>query len=195
VLIGEYAKAALPASAVPKIVTPDGLTVSELRHAGFIEGFGIPDSDPSIVCKKPTMGSDTTGEAAMDACLAVSMDVNIIYTVNEPVAAGAYASLVAAGIDPTGVIILRPFYAEGWGFGPAPSPSSSALVASKNKPSPRSVARSIQRCFGRRPSAPVAPGGAAARSGVPTHVFGNAGPRAGRLRRGLAAALRAGAGA
>ncbi len=109
VLIGEYAKAALPAATLPKIVTldgPVGLTVSDLRHAGFIEGFGIEDNDAAIVCKKPTMGSDTTGQAAMAACLAASTDVNIIYTVNEPVAAGAHAALVEANIDPADVIIV-----------------------------------------------------------------------------------------
>jgi fructose transport system substrate-binding protein len=111
-LIGQYAKAALAAKAdagTAKIVTldgPVGLTVSDLRHAGFTEGFGIPDGGPSIVCQKPTMGSDTTGQAAMDACLAMSKDINVIYTVNEPVAAGAYASLVAGGVDPRGVIIV-----------------------------------------------------------------------------------------
>lgn len=108
VLIGEYAKAALGNTA-PKIVTldgPVGLTVSDLRHAGFIEGFGIADDDAAIVCKKPTMGSDTTGQAAMADCLAASTDVNIIYTVNEPVAAGAHAALLEANIDPAGVIIV-----------------------------------------------------------------------------------------
>src|SRR6266852_3226902 len=42
-LIGQYAKAALGNKA-PRIIAldgPDGLTVSDLRHAGFVEGFGL----------------------------------------------------------------------------------------------------------------------------------------------------------
>ena len=52
------------------------------------------------------MGSDTTGKDAATACLATVPDVNVIYTVNEPVAAGAYAALQMANIDPTKVIIV-----------------------------------------------------------------------------------------
>jgi fructose transport system substrate-binding protein len=110
-LIGEYAKAAFDAgdATEPIIVTldgPDGLTVSELRHDGFIQGFGIPANSPSIVCEQPTMGSDATGKAAMEACLEMADDINIIYTVNEPVAAGAYEALLEADIDPEGIIIV-----------------------------------------------------------------------------------------
>jgi fructose transport system substrate-binding protein len=114
-LIGKYAKSALGTKA-PRIITldgPDGLTVSDLRHNGFLDGFGIAadagaavDGGPGVACHHATMGSQTTGQDAAAACLATVPDVNIIYTVNEPVAAGAYAALQAANIDPTKVIIV-----------------------------------------------------------------------------------------
>ena len=115
-LIGQYAKAALGAKA-PKIITldgPDGLTVSELRHNGFLEGFGIAgdagagggDAGSGVACARATMGSEATGKDAATACLATVPDVNLIYTVNEPVAAGAYAALQMANIDPMKVLIV-----------------------------------------------------------------------------------------
>jgi fructose transport system substrate-binding protein len=111
-LIGQYAKAVL-GTTEPKIITldgPDGLTVSDLRHSGFLEGFGITEgasaAGAGVACQHATMGSETTGNEAATACLATVPDVNVIYTVNEPVAVGAYAALQAANIDPTKVIIV-----------------------------------------------------------------------------------------
>ncbi len=114
-LIGQYAKAAI-GTKTPKIITldgPDGLTVSDLRHNGFLEGFGIAadagvgaDAGGGVACKHATMGSEATGKDAAAACLATVPDVNIIYTVNEPVAAGAYTALQAANINPANVIIV-----------------------------------------------------------------------------------------
>ena len=116
-LIGQYAKAALGAKA-PRIIAldgPDGLTVSDLRHSGFAEGFGIAADAGTgagdaggggIACHHATMGSEATGKDAATACLTTVPDVNVIYTVNEPVAAGAYAALQMANIDPTKVIIV-----------------------------------------------------------------------------------------
>jgi fructose transport system substrate-binding protein len=107
-LIGQYAKAAL-GTTMPKIITldgPDGLTVSDLRHNGFLDGFGLGTGAADIACHHATMGSEATGKEAAAACLATVPDVNVIYTVNEPVAAGAYAALQAANIDPMKVIIV-----------------------------------------------------------------------------------------
>jgi fructose transport system substrate-binding protein len=115
-LIGQYAKSALGTTKTPRIIAldgPDGLTVSDLRHNGFLEGFGIAtdaglaaDGGAGVACKHATMGSEATGKDAATACLATVPDVNIIYTVNEPVAAGAYAALQMANIDPKNVIIV-----------------------------------------------------------------------------------------
>ena len=52
-LIGRYAKAKAAEEGIePKIAMLDlapGITSGELRHEGFLKGFGIKDGDPQIV--------------------------------------------------------------------------------------------------------------------------------------------------
>jgi fructose transport system substrate-binding protein len=107
VLIGEYAKAAM-AGKPAKIATLDlapGITVGKLRHDGFLKGFGIKEGDPSIVCSQDTKGDQAKGQTAMENCLQRAPDINVVYTINEPAAAGAYQALKAAGKD-KGVLIV-----------------------------------------------------------------------------------------
>jgi fructose transport system substrate-binding protein len=99
VLIGKYAKAAM-AGKPAKIATLDlapGITVGKLRHDGFLEGFGIKEGDPSIVCSQDTQGDQAKGQTAMENCLQKAPDINLVYTINEPAAAGAFQALKAAG--------------------------------------------------------------------------------------------------
>jgi fructose transport system substrate-binding protein len=106
-LIGQYAKAAM-AGTPAKIATLDlapGITVGKLRHDGFLEGFGIKEGDPSIVCSQDTQGDQGIGQIAMENCLKKAPDINVVYTINEPAAAGAYQALKAAGKD-KGVLIV-----------------------------------------------------------------------------------------
>ena len=106
-LIGQYAKAAMAGSHA-KIATLDlapGITVGKLRHDGFLEGFGIKEGDPSIVCSQDTQGDQAKGQTAMENCLKKAPDINVVYTINEPAAAGAYQALNAAGKD-KGVLIV-----------------------------------------------------------------------------------------
>jgi fructose transport system substrate-binding protein len=98
-LIGAYAKAAM-AGRQPKIATLDlepGVSVGVQRHAGFIKGFGVSDSDPSIVCKQDTGGDQAKGQAAMETCLQKDPGINLVYAINEPAALGAYTALKAKG--------------------------------------------------------------------------------------------------
>ena len=116
VLIGEYAKAALGGKPA-KIVTLDlfpGHPVGAQRHNGFMKGFGLnaPDAksnelgkDPAIVCMADSYGDRAKGQTAMENCLQKAQDVNVVYTINEPAAAGAYNALKKAGKD-KGVIIV-----------------------------------------------------------------------------------------
>lgn len=107
VLIGKYAKAAM-GSKPAKIATLDlapGITVGKLRHDGFLQGFGIKEGDPSIVCSQDTQGDQAKGQTAMENCLQKAPDVNVVYTINEPAAAGAYQALKAAGKE-KGVLIV-----------------------------------------------------------------------------------------
>jgi fructose transport system substrate-binding protein len=107
VLIGKYAKAAM-ANKPAKIATLDlapGITVGKLRHDGFLQGFGIKEGDPSIVCSADTQGDQAKGQTAMENCLQKAPDLNVVYTINEPAAAGAYQALKAAGKEKNVLIV------------------------------------------------------------------------------------------
>jgi fructose transport system substrate-binding protein len=116
VLIGEYSKAAMGGKPA-KIVTLDlfpGHPVGAQRHNGFMKGFGLAAADaksndlskaPEIVCMADSFGDQAKGQTAMENCLQKNPDVNLVYTINEPAAAGAYKALKAAGKD-KGVVIV-----------------------------------------------------------------------------------------
>jgi len=107
VLIGQYAKASFGSKPV-KIATLDlapGITVGQLRHDGFLQGFGIKEGDPSIVCEQDTQGDQSKGQTAMENCLTKDPDINLVYTINEPAAFGAYTALDKAG-KAKGVMIV-----------------------------------------------------------------------------------------
>jgi fructose transport system substrate-binding protein len=116
ILIGEYAKAAL-AGKPAKIVTLDlfpGHPVGAQRHNGFMKGFGLaaPDAKVNtlgtaaeIVCQADSFGDQAKGQTAMENCLQKNPDVNLVYTINEPAAAGAYTALKRAGKE-KGVVIV-----------------------------------------------------------------------------------------
>jgi len=116
VLIGEYAKAALggrrPVVAMLDLVP--GLSVGTQRHNGFLRGFGVnaPDAKsselgthPSVVCMVDSFGDQARGQSAMETCLQKNADINLVYTVNEPAAAGAFNALKRAGKE-KGVVIV-----------------------------------------------------------------------------------------
>ncbi len=101
ILIGKYAQAAMGGKPV-KIATLDlapGISVGVLRHDGFIQGFGITNTDPQIVCSQDTQGDQAKGQAAMETCLQKDPSINLVYTINEPAALGANTALKAAGKD------------------------------------------------------------------------------------------------
>ncbi|WP_375546802.1 substrate-binding domain-containing protein [Streptomyces gossypii] len=98
-LIGEYAKARMKGKKA-KIAMLDlapGVAVGTLRHDGFLKGYGIKDSDPSVVCSQHTQGDRSKGQTAMENCLQKAPDINVVYTINEPVALGAYKALKSKG--------------------------------------------------------------------------------------------------
>ncbi|MGR6917930.1 substrate-binding domain-containing protein [[Actinomadura] parvosata] len=100
-LIGQYAKAAM-AGKPAKVATLDlapGVAVGQLRHDGFLKGFGIAAGDPSIVCSQDTGGDQAKGQTAMENCLQKAPDINVVYTINEPAALGAHTALKAKGRD------------------------------------------------------------------------------------------------
>jgi fructose transport system substrate-binding protein len=107
VLIGQYAKAAMGGKPA-KIATLDlspGISVGILRHDGFLQGFGIQNGDPQIVCSQDTQGDQAKGQTAMENCLQKDPSINLVYTINEPAALGAYTALKAAGKEKDVMIV------------------------------------------------------------------------------------------
>jgi fructose transport system substrate-binding protein len=117
VLIGQYAKAALGGKPA-KIVTLDlfpGHPVGAQRHNGFLKGMGLtaPDAKSNelggkaagVACMADSFGDQAKGQTAMENCLQKAPDVNLVYTINEPAAAGAFNALKKAGKEKNVVIV------------------------------------------------------------------------------------------
>ncbi len=110
-LIGAWAAATMgDAAATAKVgfldLTPSQPTVDVLRDQGFMMGFGIDVKDPSkigdeddprIVGHDVTNGNEEGGRKAMENLLQKDPDINVIHTINEPAAVGAYQALKAIG--------------------------------------------------------------------------------------------------
>jgi len=110
-LVGAWAKAQLgDAAASARIayldLLPSRPSVDVLRDQGFMHGFGIELGDPNRigderdarnVCHDITNGNPEGGRKAMENCLQKDPRINVVYTINEPAAAGAYEALKAVG--------------------------------------------------------------------------------------------------
>lgn len=109
-LIGQYAKAKAEKMGItPKIAMLDlapGISVGQLRHDGFLKGFGIKEGDSQIVGAAPTLGDTAKGQAAMETLLQKDPGINIIYSINEPSGFGGATALKAAGKDPKDFILV-----------------------------------------------------------------------------------------
>lgn len=115
--IGKWAKASMGSKAA-KIAMLD-LNVSEIsvdvqRDQGFLKGFGVDIKDPSdigdeddarIVGHAVTKGAEEGGRSAMENLLQKDPGINLVYTINEPAAAGAYEALKAAGREKEVLIV------------------------------------------------------------------------------------------
>ena len=101
VLIGQWAAAKLGADAssaqIALLNLNPGITVGDLRRDGFLEGFGITLDSAQVVCQQDTQGDQALGQTAMENCLAANPDINLVYTINEPAAFGAYRAIEDAG--------------------------------------------------------------------------------------------------
>jgi fructose transport system substrate-binding protein len=98
------------------------VSVDYNRDQGFLNGMGIDTKDKkkngdeaksgnysggsyTIVCNEPTQGAEDGGRTAMENCLSKNSGINVVYTINEPAASGAYKALQAAGKG-QGVLIV-----------------------------------------------------------------------------------------
>ncbi|MEU9880941.1 substrate-binding domain-containing protein [Streptomyces phaeochromogenes] len=92
---GKYVKGAL-GDKTPAVVLLDGTpgsTVDDLRHNGFLEGFGLTSGSSEIKGTAVTNGDQTKAQTAMENLYQRDKDINAVYTINEPAAAGAAQAL------------------------------------------------------------------------------------------------------
>ena len=110
-LIGQWAAARMGSDVANARIALLDLNESEvsvdyLRNNGFLQGFGIDikdptdigdEDDPRIVGNDVTNGNEEGGRTAMENLLQIDPGINLVYTINEPAAAGAYEALRAVG--------------------------------------------------------------------------------------------------
>nr|WP_128515280.1 substrate-binding domain-containing protein [Tabrizicola thermarum] len=118
-LIGKWAAATLgDKAATAKIamldINKDNISVDVARDTGFLVGFGIevPDlkvmgseTDPRVVGHESSDANPEGGLRAMETLLAKDPDINVVYTINEPAAEGAYQALKNAGKEGQAIIV------------------------------------------------------------------------------------------
>lgn len=118
-LIGQWAAATLGDKAKDaKIALLDlnanQISVDVARDQGFLKGFGIDlkdakkmgdEDDKRIVGNDVTQGSEEGGRKAMENLMQKDSGVNVVYTINEPAAAGAYEALKAVGKEKDVLIV------------------------------------------------------------------------------------------
>jgi fructose transport system substrate-binding protein len=119
-LIGQWAKAQLGDKAKDAHVAfidenINQATVDVARDQGFMTGFGIDtkdatkigdEDDPRISGHGLGNGQEEASRTAMENLLQKDPNINVIYTINEPSAAGAYQAIKAAGKENAGILIV-----------------------------------------------------------------------------------------
>jgi fructose transport system substrate-binding protein len=111
-LIGQWARGTLgeEKAKTAKVAFLDAIesqpTVDAARDQGFMKGFGIDtkdptryldEDDPRIVGHHWGAGAEEGGRTGMENLLQKDPELSVVYTINEPTAAGAYEALKAAG--------------------------------------------------------------------------------------------------
>ncbi len=118
-LIGQWAKAQMGDAAEDAKIALLNINISQpsvgvARNQGFLEGFGVDlgdpakwgdETDPRIVGHDVTNGAEEGGRTAMENLLAADPEINVVYTINEPAAAGAYEALKALGREDDALIV------------------------------------------------------------------------------------------
>ncbi|MBC6718365.1 sugar ABC transporter substrate-binding protein [Aurantimonas sp. DM33-3] len=118
-LIGQWAKATMGNKAADAKIalldlSPAAPSVDVLRDQGFLKGFGVDvkdeatigdEDDPRIVGHDVTAGNEEGGRTAMESLLQKDSGINVVYTINEPAAAGAYEALKSFGMEENVLIV------------------------------------------------------------------------------------------
>ncbi len=119
-LIGQWAKATMgDKAATAKIgmldINKDNISVDVQRDTGFLTGFGIAvpnlkvmgsEKDARVVGHESSDANPEGGLRSTENLLAKDPGMNVIYTINEPAAAGAFQALKKAGKDKAGILIV-----------------------------------------------------------------------------------------
>ena len=99
------------------------VSVDVARDQGFLDGMGIDVADETqngdevktgsysggeyeIVGNEASQGAEDGGRTAAETLLSQNPDINVVYTINEPAAYGAYQALEAAGKSKDDVLIV-----------------------------------------------------------------------------------------
>jgi fructose transport system substrate-binding protein len=119
-LIGQWAAATLDGAkaniAMLDLFADKVVMIDYERDHGFLKGMGIeiPETDSyangdeartgsysggeyEVVCHQATNGAEDGGRTAMEICLSLNPDVNVVFTANETSGVGAVQALNAAG--------------------------------------------------------------------------------------------------
>lgn len=118
-LIGKWAAGTLGDAAKDAKIAFLNLNASQpsvdvMRNQGFMIGFGIDAKDPKrigdeddarIVGHGATDGNEEGGRKAMENLLQKDPSINVVHTINEPAAAGAYEALKAVGMEQNVLIV------------------------------------------------------------------------------------------
>lgn len=119
VLIGKWAAGTMgDAAATAKIglldINASQPSVDVQRDQGFLTGFGIDvvdvtkngdETDPRIVGNEYSNASEEGGQKSVENLLQKDPGMNVIYTINEPAAAGAYQALKSLGLEKDVLIV------------------------------------------------------------------------------------------
>ncbi len=118
-LIGSWAKGQLgdkakDAHIAMLDINKDNISVDVQRDTGFLTGFGIEvpnkavlgsEKDSRIIGHATSEASNEGGVKAMETLMAKDPKVNVVYTINEPAAEGAYQALKKAGKEKDVLIV------------------------------------------------------------------------------------------
>jgi fructose transport system substrate-binding protein len=95
-------------------INKDNISVDVARDTGFLAGFGIDvpnkkvmgsEKDPRVIGHQSSDANPEGGVKSVENLLAKDPNMNVVYTINEPAAEGAFQALKKAGKE-KGVLIV-----------------------------------------------------------------------------------------
>ena len=119
ILIGQWAKATLGDKAKDARIgmldiNKDNISVDVARDTGFLAGFGIDvpnkkilgsEKDPRVIGHQTSLANPEGGVKSVENLLAKDPNMNVVYTINEPAAEGAFQALKKAGKEKDVLIV------------------------------------------------------------------------------------------